>query len=49
MSILTFDRVSYQYPGEDFNIVDRLSFDVLPGACHCILASAAAGKAPFSE
>lgn len=44
MSILTFDRVSYQYPGEDFNIVDRLSFDVLPGACHCILGVSGCGK-----
>jgi len=30
MSVLTFDKVSYQYPGEDFTIIDELSFEVPP-------------------
>ena len=34
MSILTFDRVSYRYPGEDHDIIDQLSFDVAPGSFH---------------
>lgn len=30
MNVLSFDRVSYQYPGEDFDIINELSFDVKP-------------------
>ena len=37
MSVLSFDHVSYQYPSEDFDIIDELSFDVEPGSFHCIL------------
>lgn len=44
MSMLTFDRVSYQYPGEDFDIIDGLSFDVKPGSFHCILGVSGCGK-----
>ena len=36
MSILRFDNVSYQYPGEDFDIIDGLSFSVEPGSGHCL-------------
>ena len=31
-----FDEVSHQYPSEDFDIIDRLSFQVEPGSFHCI-------------
>lgn len=44
MSILDFDAVSYQYPGEDFDIIDRLSFSVAPGAFHCIIGISGCGK-----
>ena len=44
MSVLTFDKVSYQYPGEDFNIIDGLSFEVKPGSFHCILGISGCGK-----
>lgn len=44
MSVLTFDKVSYQYPGEDFDIIDELSFDVSPGSFHCILGVSGCGK-----
>ena len=44
MSILSFDNVSYQYPGEDFDIIDRLSFSVEPGSFHCILGVSGCGK-----
>ena len=44
MSILNFDRVSYQYPGEDFDIIDRLSFSVEPGSFHCIIGISGCGK-----
>ena len=44
MSILNFDRVSYQYPGEDFDIIDRLSFSVDPGSFHCIIGISGCGK-----
>lgn len=43
-SVLSFDRVSYQYSGEDFDIVDGLSFDVKPGSFHCILGVSGCGK-----
>lgn len=44
MSLLEFDRVSYQYPGEDFDIVDQLSFSVEPGSFHCIIGVSGCGK-----
>ena len=44
MSALSFDRVSYQYPGEDFDIIDDLSFEVQPGSFHCILGVSGCGK-----
>jgi len=44
MSILKFENVSYQFSGEDFNIIDGLSFDVKPGSFHCILGVSGCGK-----
>jgi len=44
MSVLTFDRVSYRYPGEDFDIIDGLSFEIKTGAFHCILGTSGCGK-----
>lgn len=44
MSVLSLERVSYQYPGEDFDIVDELSFEVAPGSFHCILGVSGCGK-----
>ncbi len=44
MSILSFDNVSYRYPGEDFDIIDRLSFSVTPGSFHCIIGTSGCGK-----
>lgn len=44
MSLLSFDNVSYQYPGEDFDIIDQLSFSVKPGSFHCILGISGCGK-----
>ena len=44
MSILRFDNVSYQYPGEDFDIIDGLSFFVEPGSFHCIVGVSGCGK-----
>ena len=44
MSILRFDNVSYQYPSEDFDIIDRLSFAVEPGSFHCIIGVSGCGK-----
>jgi len=44
ISMLTFDKVSYQYPGENFDIIDGLSFEVKPGAFHCILGVSGCGK-----
>ena len=44
MSILEFERVSYQYPSEDFDIIDELSFDVEPGSFHCIIGVSGCGK-----
>ena len=44
MSILSFDSVSYQYPSEDFDIIDRLSFQVSPGSFHCIIGVSGCGK-----
>ena len=44
MSILRFDQVSFQYPSEDFDIIDRLSFSVEPGSFHCIIGISGCGK-----
>ena len=44
MSILSFDNVSYRYPGEDFDIIDQLSFSVEPGSFHCMLGISGCGK-----
>ena len=44
MSILRFDNVSDQYPGEDFDIIDGLSFSVEPGSFHCIVGVSGCGK-----
>ena len=44
MSVLEFDRVSYQYPGEDFDIIDQLSFSVERGSFHCIIGVSGCGK-----
>lgn len=44
MSILEFDQVSYQYPSEDFDIIDKLSFSVEPGSFHCIVGVSGCGK-----
>lgn len=44
MAILEFESVSYQYPSEDFDIVDRLSFQVEPGSFHCIIGISGCGK-----
>lgn len=48
MSILRFDNVSYQYPGEDFDIIDDLSFSVEPGSFHCIVGVSGCGKSTIS-
>lgn len=44
MNSLEFDHVSYQYPSEDFDIIDNLSFSVEPGSFHCILGISGCGK-----
>ena len=44
MSILEFERVSYQYPSEDFDIINQLSFSVEPGSFHCIIGVSGCGK-----
>ncbi len=44
MSILAFDRVSYRYPTDDYDILDGLSFKVEPGAFHCIVGVSGCGK-----
>ena len=44
MSILRFDNVSYQYPGQDFDLIDRLSFSVEPGSFHSIIGISGCGK-----
>ena len=44
MSILSFEHVSYQYPGDSSNIVDDLSFHVEPGSFHCIVGVSGCGK-----
>lgn len=42
--MLEFESVSYQYPSEDFDIIDRLSFQVEPGSFHCIIGVSGCGK-----
>ena len=42
--MLEFRSVSYQYPVEDFDIIDRLSFHVEPGSFHCIIGISGCGK-----
>lgn len=42
--MLEFKSVSYQYPVEDFDIIDRLSFHVEPGSFHCIIGISGCGK-----
>ena len=44
MSLLEFEHVSYQYPSEDFDIIDDLSFSVEPGSFHCIIGVSGCGK-----
>ena len=44
MNALEFEHVSYQYPGEDFNINDNLSFSVERGSFHCIIGISGCGK-----
>ena len=44
MHMLEFQEVSYQYPSEDFDIIDRLSFSVAPGSFHCIIGISGCGK-----
>ena len=44
MSALSFEGVSYRYPQEGFDIVDRLSFEVQPGAFHCLIGISGCGK-----
>ncbi len=44
MNALQFETVSYQYPSEDFDIIDRLSFSVTPGSFHCIIGVSGCGK-----
>ena len=44
MSLLQFERVSYQYDSEDYNIIDELSFSVKPGAFHAIIGVSGCGK-----
>ena len=44
MSLLEFEHVSYQYPGEDFDIIDDLSFSVESGSFHYIIGVSGCGK-----
>ena len=44
MTMLEFQNVSYQYPSEDFDIIDHLSFAVEPGSFHCIIGISGCGK-----
>ena len=44
MSQLEFEHVSYQYPGEDFDIIDYLSFSVETGSFNCIIGVSGCGK-----
>ena len=42
--MLEFQNVSYQYPSEDFDIIDHLSFAVESGSFHCIIGISGCGK-----
>ncbi len=42
--MLEFQEVSFQYEGEDFDTIDRLSFRVEPGSFHCIVGVSGCGK-----
>ncbi|MBE5759797.1 MAG: ATP-binding cassette domain-containing protein [Clostridiales bacterium] len=42
--MLCFDNVSYQYPGQDFDLIDELSFSVEPGSFHSIIGISGCGK-----
>lgn len=42
--MLRFDHVSYRYPGDDYDIIDDLSFEVEPGSFHCIIGVSGCGK-----
>ena len=42
--MLEFQNGSYQYPSEDFDIIDHLSFAVEPGSFHCIIGISGCGK-----
>lgn len=44
MSLLEFDRVSYEFPGDGYDFVDELSFSVEEGSFHCILGASGCGK-----
>lgn len=44
MSLLSFENVAYQYPGDGYSIVDNLSFHVAPGSFHCIIGVSGCGK-----
>ena len=44
MKALEFDHVSYRYPGEDFSIVDKLSFALEQGSFHCVIGASGCGK-----
>ena len=44
VSALTFEQVSYRYPTEDFDIIDRLSFSVERGSFHCVIGVSGCGK-----
>lgn len=44
MKALEFENVSYQYSGEEYNIIDQLSFSVEKGSFHCIVGTSGCGK-----
>ena len=44
VSFLEFDKVSYQYDSEDFDIINQLSFSVEKGSFHCIIGTSGCGK-----
>lgn len=44
MSILTLEEVSYRFPEDDYDLIDRLSFTVESGSFHCILGVSGCGK-----
>lgn len=44
MKALEFKNVSFQYTGEEFDIIDNLSFSVEKGSFHCIVGTSGCGK-----